>query len=164
MHRPLICLSVTLILLSCQNRTEQSATGTRPPGQPSGTAGTAQPQNMANAKLRQVVPLTAVNPVGQSFVGAPGPAGTVTVEKQSFKKGEPVFVTITIRDRLPGTRLTARWFDKAGKKIAEDSKQVKEEKSATFQWKGKALKPGDYKVSTFWGAEPAGDHLFTITK
>ena len=162
MHRTLICLSVTLVLLSCQRQSEQTSTAS-PSGKPAAPAA-KKPENLANAKVREVVPLTAANPVGQSYVGTPGPDGTVTVDKLTFKKGEPVYVTVKIRDRLPGARLSARWFDKAGKKLGEDSKQVKDEKSATFRWKGKALKPGDYKVSTFWGAEPAGDHLFTITK
>ena len=160
MHRTLILVAVTVALLSCQRQPEQQTSSAAAPP----NSKPLPPQNLGNAKVNEVLPMAGAEALSQSHLGAPGADGRVSADKDSFKSGEPVAVTITLRDAPKGARLTARWYDAKGKQLAEESKVLSGENGATFGWKGKKLKPGTYRVSTFWGENLAGDHKFTITK
>ena len=160
MKQMLICAAAALALVSCQQETTTQA----PP--PAPTATTTAPQNLGKAKVNAALPLNAAESLSQSHIGdATGPDGTVTTDKTTFKPGEPVFVTLTLRDALKGVQLTARWYDGKNKQLAEEKKELSGgQRSATFQWKGKKLKPGKYRVATYWGENIAGDHAFEVTK
>ena len=162
MKRTLIFVATALALMSCQKET---TTQTPPPARTTTTT-TAAPQNLGKAKVNAALPLNAAESLSQSHIGgATGPDGTVTADKTTFKTGEPVFVTLTLRDALKGVELSARWYDAKNKQLAEEKKELSAgQRSVTFQWKGKPLKPGKYRVVTYWGENIAGDHAFEVTK
>ena len=147
MHRTLITLCVAVALSGCQ-KTEK-VTSSAPPPAPTAT----QPQNLANAKVNQVLPMNAAESLAQS-----------AISKDSVKSGEPVSVTVTLKDSPKGAQLSSRWYDAKNKQIAEEKKTLNGEKTVTFAWSGKKLKPGKYRVITYWGENVAGEHAFTVTK
>ena len=86
------------------------------------------------------------------------------LDKDTYKAGEPITLTVTLRDAPKGVELRTQWFDAKGKQIAQDKKELMGQNTATFSWSGKPLKPGKYRVVSYWGENIAGDHNFEVTK
>ena len=146
MKRLLIGVAAMVALVSCQQETTQN-----PPPSRSSTA--ARPQNLGQAKVNEVLPMNGAESLVQS-----------RLDKDSYKVGEPIIVTLTIRDAPKGVELRTQWFDAKGKQLGQDKKELMGQNTATFPWSGKPLKPGKYRVVTYWGENIAGDHKFTVTK
>lgn len=141
--------------MSCQR--QESQTPAPPPR--------AAPQNLSKAKVNQVLDLNAAESLVQSHLGgAVGADGKVTADKDTFKSGEPMYVTVTLRDAPKGVELATRWYDAKNKQIHEDKKELLGQNTATFAWSGKKLKPGKYRVVSYWGENIAGEHAFTVVK
>jgi hypothetical protein len=160
MYRRLIAAATTLAVLSCQRETTQ-------PTAPATTRPTtvARPQNLANAKVKKVLPLTAVESLTQTHLGSvTAPDGTVTVDKDTFKSGEPIILSMVIQQSPAELQMSARWYDAKDKIIADNRKEMNGAKIATFSYSGKKLKPGTYRVVGYWGGNIAAEKAFTVTK
>ena len=105
-----------------------------------------------------MIPMAAAEALATSKIG------DGKTEKNTFKSGEPIVVTITLRDNPKGVQLKTQWFDAKKKMLKEDKKELVGQNSTTFTWSGKKLKPGKYRVVSFWGENAAGDHEFEVTK
>ena len=103
--------------------------------------------------------MNAAEGLVQSHVGSGAGA-----DKDTFKAGEPIVVTVTMRDAPKGVEFRTQWLDAKGRQLAVERKELLGQNGATFQWKGKPLKPGSYRVVTYWGENVAGDHKFTVAK
>ena len=141
-----------MALVSCQREQTQTATNTAP------TTTVAKPQNLGAAKVDATLPMNAAASFVQSQLGD-GKAA-----KATFKSGEPIIVTLTLRDSPKGVQLTSKWYDSKNKVMKEDKKELLGQNTATFEWSGKKLKPGKYRVVSMWGANVAGDHKFEVVK
>ena len=145
----LILLAAATALLSCQ----REATPSNPPSTTQTTATTARPQNLGKAKVNEVLPMNGAESLVQS-----------KLDKDTYKSGEPVTVTLTVKDAPKGIELRTQWYDAKGKQIGQEKKELMGQNTATFQWTGKPLKPGKYRVVSYWGENIAGDHEFEVTK
>lgn len=143
----LILLAATIVLLSCQREATQAPAPARP-ATPSTRA-----QNLGQAKVNEVLPMSGAEALVQS-----------RLDKDSYKAGEPITLTLTLRDAPKGVELRTQWFDEKGKPIGQDKKELMGQNTATFSWSGKPLKPGKYRVVSYWGENIAGDHKFEVTK
>jgi len=146
MKRLLIGVAAMVALASCQ----QEATQNRPPSR---TSTAARPQNFGQAKVNAVLPMNAAESLVQS-----------RLDKDTYRVGEPIIVTLTLRDAPKGVELRTQWYDAKGKQLGQDKKELMGQTTATFQWSGKPLKPGKYHVVSYWGENVAGDHTFEVTK
>jgi hypothetical protein len=160
MQRLWIAAAATLVALSCQRETTQTVS-------PATTKPTtvARPQNLANAKVKKVVDVTAVESQTQTRLGsATGPDGTVTAEKDTFKSGEPIILSMVIQQSPAHLQMSARWYDAKDKIIEEDRRPMNGTKVVAFKYIGKKLKPGTYRVVGYWGGNVAAEKTFTVTK
>src|SRR6266540_4969952 len=160
MERLWIAAAATLIALSCQRETTQTTS-------PATTQPTtvAKPQNLANAKVKKILPLTAVESLTQTHLGsAAGPDGIVTADKDTFKGGEPIILSMVIQQSPAQLQMSARWYDAKDKIISEDRRPMNGAKVVAFTYSGKKLKPGKYRVVGYWGGNVAGEKAFTVTK
>ena len=144
----LILSVATIALFACQ----REITPANPPAKATTTAA-ARPQNLGKARVNEVLPMNGAESLVQSHL-----------DKDTYKAGEPVTLTMTLRDAPKGVELRAQWFDAKGKQIGQDKKELMGQNTATFTWSGKPLKPGKYRVVSYWGENIAGDHNFVVTK
>lgn len=151
MKRLLIFAAAALALFACQPENSENKPPTR-------TATRAQPQNLGQAKVNAVLPMNASESLVQSRLG------DGKVDKTTFKPGEPIVVTLTLRDNPKGVELKTQWLDAKGRMMKEDKQELFGQKTAQFSWSGKKLKPGNYRAVSYWGENVAGDHKFAVTK
>ncbi|HEY3053294.1 MAG TPA: hypothetical protein VGK04_07900 [Thermoanaerobaculia bacterium] len=160
MQRLWIAAAATLVALSCQRETTQSTS-------PATTKPTtvARPQNLAKAKVNKIIDVAAVETQTQARLGSATAAdGTVTAEKDTFKSGEPIILSMVIQQSPPHLQMSARWYDAKDKIIFEDRRPMNGAKVVSFTYGGKKLKPGKYRVVGYWGGNIAGEKAFTVTK
>lgn len=134
-----------MALVFCQ----REATLSNPPT----TTTTTRPADLGKAKVNEVLPMSGAESLVQSHL-----------DKDTYKTGEPIVVTLTLRDAPKGVELRTQWYDAKGKQIGVDRKELMGQNTATFPWSGKPLEPGKYRVVSYWGENIAGDHAFEVTK
>ena len=100
--------------------------------------------------------------IDQTFLGTQlGADGAVTSETSSVEAGQPLYLTLRLRDSPGGLRVGVIWKDAHGKKIAVEEKEMNGSKVATFTMPQK-LAPGRYSVESYWGATPGTAKKFEI--
>ena len=149
MKRFLVSVAATVALLSCQRET----TLPNQPPTPTATNTATRPEDLGKATVNEVLPMSGAESLVQS-----------KLDKDTYKRGEPITLTLTLRDAPKGVELRTQWYDAKGKQIGQEKKELMGQKSATFQWTGKPLKPGKYRVVSYWGENIAGEHDFEVTK
>jgi hypothetical protein len=90
-----------------------------------------------------------------------GADGTVAADSATVAEGQPVYLTLRLRDSPGGLRLGVVWKDARGKKIAVEEKEMNGGKVATFALPQK-LAPGHYSVESYWGATLGTVHKFEV--
>jgi hypothetical protein len=120
------------------------------------------PSDARNAKVDAVIhPLPQF--IDQSLLGADlGPDGKVKTESDTFNAGQPVYLTMVLRESPPGLQTRAQWRDAKEKVLYSDQKNMNGGKMVTFTLKDKKLKPGRYHVVGYWGGNIAADKQFEI--
>jgi hypothetical protein len=115
------------------------------------------------AKKRRVDKVTpGPTLIDQALLGTQlNPDGTVAADSSTVAEGQPVYLTLRLRDSPGGLRLGVIWKDARGKKIAVEEKEMNGGKVATFTLPQK-LAPGHYSVESYWGATPGTVHKFEV--
>jgi hypothetical protein len=120
-------------------------------------------QDLKNAKVRELLP-PIPPPVDRCLLGsAIGADGNVTTAQMSFHPGEPMRLTLWLRDSPSGLQTSAHWLTAKGKEIAMEQKPMNGGKVATFTL-DKKLKPGKYHVTGLWGGNVACESDFEVKK
>jgi hypothetical protein len=165
MNRRNMVAGVICVLLIVSCRRETPATSAKPAGPAATKAGTA-PQDLRNAKVDKVIGTAAVEQNTDSRLGNhANPEGLVIEERNTFKRGEPVILSMTVTESPAGLQMSAVWEDAKGNKLDQDRKTMNGAKIATFAYAGKKkLTPGEYKVTGYWGGNVATEKKFTVTK
>lgn len=160
MRRALV-LSLVLVSLACRREepvvtdTAQSSTGV------TNTATTVEPQDMSKAIVTETVPLEPMYIV-QSRLGTGLARGnTVATEKTEFAPGEPIYLTMWLKDSPAHLQTSALWFDEKKEKVHEERISMNGKKVVTFSMT-KKLPPGKYLVEGYWGGNIACDYEFTV--
>ena len=100
--------------------------------------------------------------IDQALLGTTlGADGNVTADSATVVEGQPVYLTVRLRDSPGGLRIGVIWKDAHGKKIAVEEKDMNGSKVATFTMPQK-LAPGRYSVESYWGATPGTAKKFEI--
>lgn len=100
--------------------------------------------------------------IDQSLLGTQlGADGAVAADSANVAAGEPVYLTLRLRDSPGGLRIGVIWKDARGKKIAVEEREMNGSKVATFALPQK-LAPGHYSVESYWGATPGTVHKFEV--
>lgn len=90
--------------------------------------------------------------------------GIVIEERNKFKPGEPLILSMKINQSPSGLQMSAVWRDSGGKILEQERKPMNGAKIATFGYGGKKLAPGDYTVTGYWGGNVAAEKKFKIEK
>jgi hypothetical protein len=119
------------------------------------------PQNESGKRSRVVDPLGA-SLVDRMIVGTKlGADGAVAESRETIPEGEPVYLSLFLRDSPGGLRIGTIWYGRGGEKLAVDEKDMNGARVATFALAQK-LPPGKYHVEGYWGASLAGDTKFEV--
>jgi len=90
-----------------------------------------------------------------------GADGAVAADTSTVAEGEPLYLTLRLRDSPAGLRVSVIWKDARGKKISVEEKEMNESNIATFTMPQK-LPPGRYSVESYWGATPGTVKKFEV--
>jgi len=122
-----------------------------------------KPQDLSNAKINQLL-APASEPVEKCRLGtALGSDGNVTEQQTSFRAGDPIRLTMWLRESPGGLQTSARWYDAKKKQIAREAKSMNRAKVVTFTL-DKKLPPGKYHVIGVWGGNEACGFDFEVIK
>jgi hypothetical protein len=120
------------------------------------------PSDARNAKVNTLIPMTPPQVLDGAHLGATlGADGRVSSETTTFKKGEPIYLTLDVHESPVGLATEAAWQDAKGKELARERHEMKGAKTATFALKT-PLAPGRYKVVGYWGGNIAAEKPFEV--
>ena len=155
MRRVIAVLACAAALGSC-SKTETAEPGKRK------VVTTVIPENEKGVK-KKVFVKPAPDILDKSALGSKlAPDGTVAEESSSFKAGEPIALTIWLKQSPAGLATSATWFDADDKKIAHEQRVMNGAKVATFAFKQKHA-PGKYRVEAYWGGNVVADKSFEVS-
>lgn len=122
----------------------------------------AQPSDVGHAKVS-----TVIQPVPQfidhALLGSQlGPDGMVAKESDSVPAGQPMYLTMVLRESPPGLQTSAVWMGMDKKPLRTERKAMNGAKVATFGFNDPKLKPGRYKVIGYWGGNLATEREFQV--
>lgn len=155
LKRGLVLLCTIGVIIGC-DRIRSAATG-KPSADKKVT-----PSDGRNAKIDTLIHQEPKF-IDESLLGPKlGPDGKVTSESNSFRRGQPIYLTMVLRESPGGLRTSAVWLDSKDKVVRADQKPMNGAKVATFTLKDARLKPGKYHVIGYWGGNVAADKPFEI--
>jgi hypothetical protein len=149
--RPIVgFLAATVLFVACQRETIA-------PAAPAQTAATAAPVvDASTVDAGAVIPLIP-NVLTRAAVGTEPGGG----EASSFEKGQPVYLTMWLKEAPEGLVVSARWLDADGKQLSVVHKPANGAKTVSVPLDRK-LKPGQYRVEGIWGGNKVVEKSFAI--
>ena len=122
------------------------------------------PENERKKREDSVVRLDQPYFMKKSLLGSKlGPDGNVAEEKKTFQKGEPVYLTLLLKDSPAGLQTRATWLREGDKgELHTEMRAMNGAKAVTFALGDPNLKPGKYRVIGYWGGNVAADKPFEI--
>lgn len=160
--RAAVLFSLTLVI-ACGGRETTTVTTTNGPQKGKVNVRTI-PENEKKKREDAVVRLDQPYFMKKSLLGSKlGADGNVAEEKKTFQKGEPVYLTLLLKDSPVGLQTRATWLrdgDKA--ELHTEIRAMNGAKTVTFALGDPNLKPGKYRVIGYWGGNVAADKPFEI--
>ena len=162
-------LALTLLLApaGCKRAEQQTtATAPAPADTPAGTA-SGGPDGVVTAppNVDTVIAFETDKVMSRSALGSgTGPDGMVMTSKSQFKPGEPIQLSMWVKDSPPALQMRAVWYDAKEKVLHEEQKPMNGGTKITFDYKGKRLAPGKYEVVGYWGGNIVAEYEFTVAK
>ncbi len=131
------------------------------PARRTGTT-TVQPSDVRNAKVSTVIQ-PAPQFIDHAILGSQlGPDGMVAKESLSVTAGQPIYLTMVLRESPPGLQTSAVWTTMDKKPLRTERKSMNGAKVATFGFKDPKMKPGRYRVVGYWGGNIATQREFEV--
>jgi len=156
MRRTVLALLAALLILACNRETNSNTKTTTV--HTTSIAGDAK-----NLRVNTAIPVGTPAVVQKSAIGPTLAAdGTVAAEESAFHTGDPVHVTIWLRESPPGLKTSATWYSKDNKVIRREERAMNGQKYVTFTYDKPPLPVGEYRVETFWGGNLAAEKHFEI--
>jgi hypothetical protein len=150
-----VLLLCAFVIAACRKDPEPVATG-QPERRPINTP------TDASGKRASVIDRVGTAVIDKMLVGNQiGPDGMVHEEQKTFTTGEPIYLTLRLRDSPLGLRTGAVWYGENEQKIASEQKDMNGSKVATFALTQK-LAPGKYHVRGYWGGNVADNRSFEV--
>ena len=154
MRRVIAIVACALALGSCR----KSET---PPAKPRRVVTTVIPEDARDEKKRVFVkPVPDI--LDKSALGTKLAAdGTVAAEESVFMQGQPIALTIWLKQSPPGLATAVTWFGAGNKKLAHEQRSMNGATVATFVLRQK-LPQGTYRVEGYWGGNLVADRPFVV--
>lgn len=122
------------------------------------------PNDGRNVKIDKVLPMGREVLERSSMGSKLAKDGTVYESQEVYKPGQPVYVTMWLKESPGGLQTSVLFSDAKGKQLDWPRRQMNGEKVATFKLDTKKLAPGEYHAQCFWGMNIERDYTFTIKK
>jgi len=128
-----------------------------------GQAGeTIIPSDARNTKIKEVPPME-ISVLERSSIGTKlAPDGTVSESGDVFAPGQPVYVTLWLKESPVGLQTSVLFSDAKGKQLDWPRKVMNGEKTATFKLDTTKLPPGDYRAQCYWGMNIEREYTFKL--
>ena len=154
MRRAIAILACALAFGSCRKNEPEAA-------KPRRVVTTVIPEDARSEKKRVFVK-PAPDILDRSALGTRLAAdGTVAAEESVFNQGQPIALTIWLKQSPPGLATGATWLGPHDKKILHEQRPMNCAKVATFVLRQK-LPPGPYRVEGYWGGNLVADKPFVV--
>ena len=86
----------------------------------------------------------------------------VATESDSVPAGEPIYLTMVLRESPQGLQTSAVWTTMDKKPLKTERKVMNGAKTVTFGLNNPKMKPGRYRVVGYWGGNIATEREFEI--
>lgn len=152
------CVTIVLCGLAlCVAGCEQKGSSAR-----RGITTRVKPSDVSHAKVSEVIQ-PAPQFIDHALLGSQlGPDGMVAKESDSVPVGQPMYLTVVLRESPPGLQTSAVWMGMDKKPLRTERKVMNGAKVATFGFNDPKLKPGRYKVIAYWGGNLATEREFQV--
>ena len=122
------------------------------------------PENERKKKENDVIRLDEPYFMKKSLLGSKlGADGNVAEEQKVFKAGEPVYLTLILKDSPAGLQTRATWLRESDKfELHTEIHAMNGAKTVTFALADPKVQPGKYRVIGYWGGNVAADKPFEI--
>jgi hypothetical protein len=121
-----------------------------------------QPSDVGSAKVNTVIQ-PAPQFIDHALLGSQlGPDGMVAKESDSVAAGQPIYLTMFLRESPKGLQTSAVWMGMDKKPLRTERKEMNGTKVVTFGFNDPKLKPGRYKVVGYWGGNIAAEREFEV--
>lgn len=155
-----------LIALACAPKTEQTS-DTAATSTTSTSTSTATVDVPSASSVQVVVPVAEEGFFESAMVGgAVGEDGNVQTELTTFRKNQPIYVTVRANEVPTGLAARVVWIDPQKKEIGMETKPVPvDKKVVTFQAPStRRWQPGKYRVEIWLGGDQVADEDIVIRK
>jgi len=157
MRRTMAIAACALAIVACKKSEPSTAA---PPPKVVTTVVPEDVQQPKNIVIRPDVP----NVLDKSLLGTALAAdGTVAEEVTEFKAGQPIALSIWLKQSPPGLNTGVMWYGADEQVFERDKRPMNGATVATFTLK-KKLKPGKYRVEGYWGGNVVADKTFEVKK
>jgi hypothetical protein len=159
-----LALVVPLVSMACR-RAEQQATTTTAASKTSPATASGGPDAVPDAPpaVDTVIAFETAKVVSRTTIGSgTGDDGMVMVTKNRFKPGDPIRLSMWLKESPPALQTRAVWLDSKEKVLHEQQQPMNGGTKVTFEYKGKRLTPGKYQVIGYWGGNIVAEHPFTV--
>jgi hypothetical protein len=157
-------LVALLIVSSLSCRKELPVTDTAPSARktpaPSATP-VAEPRDLKGVKIDEKLAHETTYVEGATLGAQKSADGTVQAESAKFKRGQPVYLTMRLKESPPGLQSRIEWKDAAGATVFQEQRPMGGAKVVTFELT-KRLEPGGYRAVGYWGGNVACDLPFEV--
>ena len=120
------------------------------------------PTDASKVKVKEVLPMEH-QVLERSALGTKlDKDGNVFQSAETFKPGEPVYVSMWLKESPGGLQTSAKFTDDKGKQLDWPKKQMNGEKVATFKLDTTNLSPGEYHAQLYWGMNIEHEYAFRI--
>jgi len=120
------------------------------------------PTDARNAKIKEVLPMEIPVLERTSLGTKLAKDGTVYESQDVFAPGQPVYVTMWLKESPGGLQTSVLFTDVKGKRVDWPRKQMNGAKVATFKLDTTKLGPGEYHAQAFWGMNIEAEYKFRI--
>jgi len=150
-------LACTLVVAACRKEARPG------PAKPRRVITKFIPEDASREQERVTIRPNVPNVVEKSLLGTALAAdGTVSAEKTVFTLGQPVSLTIWLKESPAGLSTGATWYGAHDVIIGRQKQPMNGSKVATFTFKDR-LAVGKYRVEGLWGGNVVADKTFEVT-
>lgn len=122
-----------------------------------------QPSNAANKAVATEIALRP-DVLSRSALGTRlSGDGTVLESKETFRRRDPIHLSMWLKEAPEGLAMSARWLDAKGEEVSKQQEPASGAKVVTFKL-DRQLQPGKYKVEGIWGGNVVVEYEFEVTR
>ncbi|SRR5581483_2828765 len=154
--RSLFLIPIVALLVACPQK------GNAPAAGKTVVRTKVVPSDGSKAHINETLPVD-ISVLERSAMGSKvDPSGKVIDSKDTFQVGEPVYVTMWLKESPGGLQTSVRFLDAHDKEVAWPKTNMNGKKVITQRLDTSKLAPGTYHAVCYWGMNEERDYPFKI--